>query len=78
MLVKKSNFSLFKGIPKTKINDMVQVANLSFETDVDPIGVSYNYVHKFMIPLLNAYKPEVERKSTNDKNAYGALVKKVN
>lgn len=57
---------------------MVQVANLSFESDIDPIGVSYNYVNKFMIPLLNAYKPEVDKKSTNDKNAYGALFKKVN
>ena len=78
ILVKKSNFSLFKGIPRHKINDMVHVANLSSEADVDPIGVSYNYVNKFMIPLLNAYKPEVDKKSTNDKNTYGALVKKVN
>lgn len=78
ILVKKSNFSLVKGIPKTKINEMIHVANISFESDADPIGVSFNYVNKFVMPLLNAYKPEVDKKSTNDKNKYGALVKKVN
>jgi hypothetical protein len=58
VIVKKMNFSLFEGIQKSKINDMVQVANLSSEAEADPIGVSYNYVSKFIFPLLNAYKPE--------------------
>ena len=76
--MKKGNFTLFKDMPRNKISEMVQVANINFEGEADPIGVSYGYVNKLMIPMLNAYKSEVDKKSKIDQNSFGNLVKKAN
>lgn len=78
IVMKKGNFNLFKEMPRSKISEMVQVANLNFEADADPIGISYGYLNKLMIPMLQAYKQEVEKKSKIDQNSYGNLVKKAN
>jgi hypothetical protein len=63
VVMKKGNFTIFKDMPRNKVSEMVQVANLNFEGDSDPIGVSYSYVNKLMIPMLNAYKQEIDKKS---------------
>ena len=78
VVMKKGNFTLFKDMPRNKISEMVQVANINFEGEADPIGVSYGYVNKLMIPMLNAYKSEVDKKSKIDQNSFGNLVKKAN
>lgn len=78
VVMKKGNFTLFKDMPRNKLSEMLQVANVNFEGEADPIGVSYGYVNKLMIPMLNAYKPEVDKKSKIDQNSFGNLVKKTN
>lgn len=78
VVMKKGNFTIFKDMPKNKVSEMVQVANLNFEGDADPVGLSYGYVNRLIIPMLNAYKSEVDKKSKIDQNSFGNLVKKAN
>jgi hypothetical protein len=78
VVMKKNNFTIFKDMTRSKISEVVQVANLNFEGDADPVGLSYGYVNKLILPMLNAYKSEVDKKSKIDQNSFGNLVKKAN
>jgi len=78
LLVKKTHFNLVKGITAFKIAEMLQVVNMDFENESDPLNVSYQYINRFMMPLLGVYRNEYEKKSTSDKNSFNNIVRKVN
>jgi hypothetical protein len=79
LLIKKNNFALVKDITIFKISEMIQVINLDMQNESDPLNVSYQYVNKLMMPMLNLYKAESEKtKSTSDKNTLGNIMRKVN
>ncbi len=79
LLIKKNNFALVKDITIFKLSEMVQVINLDMQNESDPLNVSYQYINKLMMPMLNLYKAESEKtKSTSDKNTLNNIMRKVN
>lgn len=79
LLVKKNNFAIVKDITAFKIAEMIQVINLDMQNQADPLNVSYQYINKLMMPILNLYKTESEKtKSTSDKNTLNNIMKKIN
>lgn len=79
LLIKKNNFALVKDITVFKISEMIQVINLDMQNESDPLNVSFQYVNKLMMPMLNLYKVESEKtKSTADKNTLNNIMRKVN
>jgi hypothetical protein len=58
---------------------MIHVINLDMQNESDPLNVSYQYINKLMMPILNLYKVESEKtKSTTDKNNLNNIMRKVN
>ena len=78
LLIKKTNFNLYKGITAFKISEMIQVVNLDFQNESDPLNVSYQYINKLMMPMLGLYRNDFEKKSTSDKNSFTNIMRKVN
>jgi hypothetical protein len=79
VLVKKNNFALVKDITAFKIAEMIQVINMDMQNESDPLNMSYQYINKLMMPMLNLYKTEAEKtKSTSDKNTLNNIMRKVN
>jgi hypothetical protein len=79
LFIKKNNFALVKDITIFKLSEMVQVINLDMQNESDPLNVSYQYINKLMMPMLNLYKAESEKtKSTSDKNTLNNIMRKVN
>lgn len=78
LLIKKNNFNLYKGVTAFKISEMIQVVNLDFQNQSDPLNVSYQYINKLMLPLLGLYRNDFEKKSTSDKNFFSNIMRKVN
>lgn len=78
LLIKKNNFNLYKGVTAFKISQMIQVVNLDFQNQSDPLNVSYQYINKLMMPLLGLYRNDFEKKSTSDKNSFTNIMRKVN
>lgn len=78
LLIKKNNFNLYKGVTAFKISEMIQVVNLDFQSESDPLNVSYQYINKLMMPLLGLYRNDFEKKSTSDKNTFSNIMRKVN
>lgn len=39
--------------------------------------MSFHYINKLMMPMLNLYKNEFEKKSTSDKNTFNNIMRKV-
>lgn len=35
---------------------MIQVINLDMQNEADPLNLSYQYINKLMMPMLNLYK----------------------
>ena len=77
LLIKKSNFNLPKDVSAFKLAQMLQVVNLDFHAESDPLNVSFQYVNKLMMPLLGLYKNEFEKKTTSDKTTFGNILRKV-
>lgn len=59
LLIKKSNFNLFKDITQFKITEMIQVVNLDFQNESDPLNISYQYINKLMMPMLGLYRNDL-------------------
>lgn len=78
LLIKKNNFNIYKDITPFKIAEMVQVVNLDFQNESDPLNVSYQYINKLMMPMLGLYRNDFEKKSTSDKNTFTNIMRKVN
>lgn len=78
LLIKKNNFNLYKGVTAFKISEMIQVVNLDFQNESDPLNVSYQYINKLMMPLLGLYRNDFEKKSASDKNTFSNIMRKVN
>lgn len=78
LLIKKNNFNLYKGVTAFKISEMIQVVNLDFQNESDPLNLSYQYINKLMMPLLGLYRNDFEKKSTSDKNTFSNIMRKVN
>lgn len=79
LLIKKNTFALVKDITIFKLSEMIQVINLDMQSESDPLNVSYQYINKLMMPMLNLYKSETEKtKSTSDKNTLNNIMRKVN
>jgi hypothetical protein len=78
LLIKKNNFNIYKDINIFKISEMLQVVNLDFQNESDPLNVSFQYINKLMMPMLGLYKNEFEKKSTSDKNTFNNIMRKVN
>ena len=78
LLIKKNNFNIYKDITVYKISEMVQVVNLDFQNESDPLNVSYQYINKLMMPMLGLYRNDFEKKSTSDKNSFTNIMRKVN
>ncbi len=78
LLIKKNNFNLYKGVNPFKISEMMQIVNLDFSNESDPLNVSYQYINKLMMPLLGLYRNDFEKKSTSDKNTFSNIMRKVN
>ena len=79
LLVKKNNFALIKDITAFKIAEMIQVINLDLQNEIDPLNVSFQYINRLMMPILNLYKSESENtRSTADKNTLNNIMRKVN
>ena len=77
LLIKKNNFNLPKGMTVFNLAEMMQVVNLDFQSESDPLNVSFQYVNKLMMPLLGLYKTEFEKKATSDKTTFGNILRKV-
>lgn len=56
LLIKKNNFNLYKEINLRSISQMVQVVNLDFQNEADPLNMSFQYINKMMMPLLGLYR----------------------
>ena len=56
---------------------MMQIVNLDFSSESDPLNISFHYINKLMMPLLGLYKNEFEKKSTSDKNTFNNIMRKV-
>jgi hypothetical protein len=68
-----------KDITSFKISEMIQVINLDMQNESDPLNVSYQYINKLMMPMLNLYKMESDKsKSTSDKSTLNNIMRKVN
>lgn len=78
LLIKKTNFNIYKDITAFKISEMLQVVNLDFQNEADPLNVSYQYINKLMMPMLGLYRNDFEKKSTSDKNSFTNIMRKVN
>lgn len=78
LLIKRNNFNLYKGVNSFKISEMIQIVNLDFQNESDPLNVSYQYINKLMMPLLGLYKNDFEKKSTSDKSNFTNIMRKVN
>ena len=78
LLIKKSNFNLFKDITQFKITEMIQVVNLDFQNESDPLNISYQYINKLMMPMLGLYRNDLQKKSTSDKNSFTNIMRKLN
>jgi hypothetical protein len=59
LLIKKNNFSLDKSVTAIKISQMLQIVNLDFQNESDPLNVSFQYIDKMMMPVLGLYRNEV-------------------
>jgi hypothetical protein len=77
LLIKKNNFNIYKDITAFKIAEMMQIVNLDFSAESDPLNISFHYINKLMMPLLGLYKNEFEKKSTSDKNTFNNIMRKV-
>lgn len=78
LLIKKNNFNIYKDINIFKISEMLQIVNLDFQNESDPLNVSFQYINKLMMPMLGLYKNEFEKKPTSDKNTFNNIMRKVN
>ena len=79
LLVKKNTFAMIKDITAFKIAEMIQVINLDLQNEIDPLNVSFQYINRLMMPILNLYKAESENtRSTADKNTLNNIMRKVN
>lgn len=56
LLIKKGNFNIYKDITTFKIAEMLQIVNLDFANESDPLNISFHYINKLMMPLLGLYK----------------------
>jgi hypothetical protein len=55
LLIKKNNFNIYKDITAFKIAEMMQIVNLDFSAESDPLNISFHYINKLMMPLLGLY-----------------------
>lgn len=78
LIIKRSNFSIYKDITPFKIAGMLQVVNLDFQNESDILNMSYQYINKLMMPMLGLYKNELEKKPTADKNTFNNIMRKMN
>ncbi len=70
---------MIKDITAFKIAEMIQVINLDLQNEIDPLNVSFQYINRLMMPILNLYKAESENtRSTADKNTLNNIMRKVN
>ena len=56
LVMKRSNFSLYKDITAFKVAGMLQIVNLDFQNEADILNMSYQYINKMMMPMLGLYK----------------------
>lgn len=57
---------------------MIQIVNLDFQNESDPLNLSYQYVNKLMMPMLGLYRNDLENKSVSDKNSFVNIMRKMN
>lgn len=78
IIIKRSNFNIYKDITPYKISEMLQVVNLDFQNEADILNVSYQYINKLLMPMLGLYKNELDKKPTSDKNTFNNIMRKMN